>query len=625
MSRACRSVLLLVVCCLSSAGQSLPHGFVDQLVVGGFTWPIALSHLPDGRTLVIERESGNLYVVSGAQRSLVGTVPNVRTVASEGLRALAVDPEWPDRPYVYVQYSYDAAPVIHVTRFEVLGDLQNVTSTNLSLGPAYFVLTDIPDSHPDHNGGSLRFGQDGFLYISNGDDRNECASRDPAVLTGNLLRISVAQLPAGGGGPPAKSLLVPPGNPWSGPNDNARLSWAVGLRNPFRMHLDPIDDAVLFGDVGDGLFDEINASVASGLDFGWPLFEGPQALSFTCSGTPPPLTLPVVSIDHMTLAGAASAMTLAVYRTEPGTTAAFGPGYEGNLFYLDYFAGFVRRLVRNGNAWVLPPQVPGQPNSDDWATGYLGVTDGAVGADGGLYYVNHVQGELRVIRRNVSGSTLSLVSGGNQIATFGEALSNPLVVRLLDGAGMPQVGVPIMFADQTGGSTFGPQPVLTDANGEATTTCHLGAFPPLLNASTSGGLFVGIDVAWRGLGATAAVVAGQRVMLVGFVHTQTNSPFTLAIEPAGVTTPIPTFAGSVVTSIFNLHPTTVLLDGLGIVGPPLPGLTTGPIVPSWEYLFQGIPSWMSGMSLVLQGYALDLSLPFPTGYFVSNPVSVLIP
>src|SRR4029077_12540145 len=96
--------------------------------------------------------------------------------------------------------------------------------------PRCAVRRAFPHLEPLHNGGTLRFGPDGMLYVSIGDDANACAAQDTSSLKGVLLRMDVSHLPAGGGGPPDRALLVPPDNPYAtSSNVDRRLVWAMGL------------------------------------------------------------------------------------------------------------------------------------------------------------------------------------------------------------------------------------------------------------------------------------------------------------------------------------------------------------------------------------------------------------
>ena len=137
--------------------------------------------------------------------------------------------------------------------FTVTGDLADPASTNLALGTRSTTSSPTSRTTPsNHNGGSLRFGIDGKLYLSIGDDASGCAAQDISSSLGCVWRIDVSNLPGAGAGPPAKSTLIPAGNPFAGPTDNARLVWCHGLRNPFRFHIDSVTGYLYIADVGAG-------------------------------------------------------------------------------------------------------------------------------------------------------------------------------------------------------------------------------------------------------------------------------------------------------------------------------------------------------------------------------------
>ena len=90
---------------LPAAGQAaLPHGFVDELVAVGMELPVGFARLPDGRVLVVEQFSAKIRIVENTIVSDVAVVPDVSTIGERGLLGIAIDPGWPQRPYVYVQY-----------------------------------------------------------------------------------------------------------------------------------------------------------------------------------------------------------------------------------------------------------------------------------------------------------------------------------------------------------------------------------------------------------------------------------------------------------------------------------------------------------------------------------------
>ncbi|MBI5868160.1 MAG: PQQ-dependent sugar dehydrogenase, partial [candidate division Zixibacteria bacterium] len=214
----------------TAAAVNLPSGFADELIVSGLDQPVGIAFLPDGRILVIEQRSAAIRLIVGGHLSTTNpifTVPSVNASGNEqGLLGLAVDPAFPTRPYIYVYFTHAGTSTNYISMFTVTGDVSDPGSGNLAIAAAsqFNLITDIPDAATNHNGGTLRFGPDGLLYVSSGDDATPCSAQDSTDLRGCILRLKVSGMPLAGSGPPAKSLLVATGNPFPGPNDNARLN-----------------------------------------------------------------------------------------------------------------------------------------------------------------------------------------------------------------------------------------------------------------------------------------------------------------------------------------------------------------------------------------------------------------
>jgi len=398
---AARAFLALAACAVCLAGEargqvSLPDSFADVPVVGGLDLPVGIAFLPDGRLLVVEQVTAAIKLVRGAAAAAadpVGTVPEVNAPQGDeerGLLGIAVDPRWPAKPYIYVHATTFGNPnVITISRFALTGDLANTGNGLLTLdqGSRYFLIDDIADNHSNHNGGTLRFGPDGMLYDSIGEDGDACMAQDTSSLHGDILRLDVTRLPDGAGGPPARALITPADNPFvAGGSPNARLIWAFGLRNPFRFHIDAPTGRVFIADVGEVTYEEVDLADRGGLDFGWPLVEGPAAgpgVGF-CTTTLPP-TAPIAYYDRRSQ-GEAAVISATVYRRPPGALQAFPTEYEGNYFFCDYYTGNLRRLIPSGATWRIAPAVPGQPSLVTWATGLAGVSDYLVGPDGAIWY-----------------------------------------------------------------------------------------------------------------------------------------------------------------------------------------------------------------------------------------------
>jgi hypothetical protein len=122
----------------------------------------------------------------------------------------------------------------------------------------------------NHNGGQLAFGHDGLLYIMIGDNAVSANSQDLANLLGKVLRID----PRDPDGIGLQTYAIPASNPFL-TNPSAREEiYALGLRNPFRAAIAP-SGALVVGDVGSGLNEEVNVLAAGGGNYGWPNCEGP--------------------------------------------------------------------------------------------------------------------------------------------------------------------------------------------------------------------------------------------------------------------------------------------------------------------------------------------------------------
>jgi glucose/arabinose dehydrogenase len=380
------ALLLLAASASPSAAQtSLPSGVNDRLVVGGLDFPVGLAQLPDGRTLVVEQKSARIRLIVGGQLAAVDpvcTVDAVQTAGTEqGLLGIAVDPGWPARPYVYIHCDQTGSSTIRVSRYRVAGDLDFTGNGALSIDTAtrFDLVNDVPDVASNHNGGTLRFGPDGRLYASFGEDANACAAQDTTTLRGVILRLEVSGLPDGPGSA-TRAQVTPADNPFAGSSNlNRRLMWAKGLRNPFRFHIDPADGALFIADVGAGQWEEIDRAAVGGLQFGWPIFEGPDPLTSCPSNLPSPVA-PIHYYDRS--AGSAAVVSGGVYRVPPGATQPFPPDFVGDYFFSDYYFGFLRRLSFDGGVWTLVPGV----NAADWATGFEDVSDYLVGHDGALWY-----------------------------------------------------------------------------------------------------------------------------------------------------------------------------------------------------------------------------------------------
>ena len=386
-------ILVFVVTVLlgaASARAQVPTDFVDDLILGGVSGqPVAIAFLPDGRLLFNERTGARIRLLVNGAISAVDpmiVVPNVDVSSSEGgLLGIAVDPGWPATPYIYIHYTYLLSNNIRISRYTVGGDLSFTGNGALTIDPStrYDILTDPPDNAFNHNGGTVRFGPDGKLYVSIGDDASSCQAQNLTILAGKILRLDVSALPAGGGGPPTKSLITPADNPYVGnANANAKLVGYWGLRNPFRFAMDPLTGALVIGDVGQNTQEELDHVSVLGANLQWPIYEGQVPFSTCVNVDSTTFTEPILIYPR---SQGQAVNGGALYRRPASGANRFPPEYEGDIFYSDFYRGYLRRLSFDGLSWN-PEAAPGQPNATDWATVGGAVADYAVAPDGSLWY-----------------------------------------------------------------------------------------------------------------------------------------------------------------------------------------------------------------------------------------------
>ena len=417
------ALLLCGAVCVAEAQPVVPSGFVDELVatVGG---PTAITFTPDGR-LLVTRQSGSLRVVTAAGTllptpALTLSSSQICTNFERGLLGVAVDPAFTANRYVYLFYTRNVTgscatgsnePRNRVSRF-VLPDSNVVDPATET------VLVDgIRSFGGNHNAGDLRFGRDGYLYISTGDGGTDYAgdsgsagandaSRDEFHLLGKVLRIT-----RDGG--------IPASNPFQGadtarcnaigettPGTRCQETFARGFRNPFRFATDPnaAGTRIFVNDVGQGAWEEIDALV-SGADYGWNCSEGTRVNSTTgkCSPTPAGMSDPFFEYPH----GPSVVPGTSISGCNSITGGAFVPNgvwpaeYDGTYLLADYVCGAIFRIPASG----VPPASATTFVSSLGGSSATSLVFGPHGETQALYYTTYASGgQVRRLRYAPAGS-----------------------------------------------------------------------------------------------------------------------------------------------------------------------------------------------------------------------------
>jgi glucose/arabinose dehydrogenase len=305
-------------------------------VAQGLRQPLLVTHAGDG--------SNRLFAVE--KRGTIKTVPDGRvfldiservraTGGEQGLLGLAFHPRFRDNGYLYVNYTDTNGNTV-ISRFGVNTDKQTGNAASEQ------VLLRQVQPAPNHNGGMLAFGPDGYLYIGLGDGggandtyRN---GQNRGSLLGKLLRIDVDR-----------------GTPYNIPSDNPFVNdttarpevWALGLRNPWRFTFDRATGELFIADVGQGRSEWVHYAAqgqGAGANYGWPIVEGSTCLgTATCDRAG--LASPIAEYNHSQGCAITGGY---VYR---GRTF---PALQGTYIFGDFCSGRIWTLNRSATGtWQM--------------------------------------------------------------------------------------------------------------------------------------------------------------------------------------------------------------------------------------------------------------------------------
>ena len=336
--------------------QTVPGGFVRS-EIAQVTAATRMAFAPDGRIFVAEL-AGRLRVIKNdALLPTPFVTLNVAGGGSErGLTGVALDPNFASNHYVYLYYTAPT-PTIHsrLSRFTADGDVAMAGSERV-------ILELDTQTAGIHNGGALKFLNDGTLFIATGENTTPSNAQNLSNLLGKVLRIDVRSddFPDD----PHRNYSIPSANPFRNVAGARPEIWSYGLRNPWSMAVQRGTNRIFINDVGSNFFEEINEG-HSGCNYGWPLDEGYTNDADICS--------PLFAYSHSTGFPVGCAIIGGAFYNPP--VQRFPSQYVGKYFFADYC-----------NWWIDVLDLTTHTASA-FATGLRNLSDMDVGPDGNLYYL----------------------------------------------------------------------------------------------------------------------------------------------------------------------------------------------------------------------------------------------
>ena len=343
-----------------------------------------VTHAQDGRLFIVQ-QSGRIFIYNAGTllpTPFLDISTEVATCNECGLLGLAFHPDYATNGYFYVNYSDSSGNDTIIERFQV-----DPSDANLATKVGRQVVIEIDQPYSNHNSGPIKFGPDGYLYISTGDgggggDPDETA-QNPQSLLGKMLRLDVTGV---------MTYTIPADNPFVGDPTVRDEIWATGLRNPWRFDFDSQTGGLWLADVGQYTNEEINVQAASstgGENYGWDCREGfdvyPNKPWDTADSSPlcPDDTSafkdPVYDYPHSGAAVSGCSVTGGqVYRGN------WYPEFQGLYFFADYCTRALWTLTTDPPAptfGATTATVPGNPTtfgSDSRGEMYVGNDDGEV-------------------------------------------------------------------------------------------------------------------------------------------------------------------------------------------------------------------------------------------------------
>jgi len=390
--------LLAFVCQIAFAQLEIE---LEQ-VASGLSSPVDMAHAGDDRLFIVER-SGRIKILNQDGSSL-GTFLDIDSKVAQtggqneqGLLGLAFHPNYADNGYFFVHYTDNGEDGV-LARYSVDSSDPNKADVNSEK-----IIMEFAQPTWNHNGGCIKFGPDGYLYIGmgdggfGGDPGNRSQNRQ--LWLGKMLRIDVDN------GDP---YSIPADNPFVNDDETLDEIWAIGVRNPWKFSFDKETGDMWIADVGQNAWEEIHFQAADspgGENYGWRCYEGNNDFNTGGCGDISQYEMAIAEYNHQGFTHC-SVTGGFVYR------GSEFPSMVGHYVFADYCSGRFWSIVPDGSGGWDMEEVGSFPGND--------VSSFGEDVNGELYSLRLGQGRIYRVKAVCPASTeinlLKTIDGALQVA-----------------------------------------------------------------------------------------------------------------------------------------------------------------------------------------------------------------
>ena len=394
-------------------------------VASGLNYPVVVQHAPgDTDRLFISEKRGRIKILDLATNQVLPTpfldidnlIAGATSLSDErGLLGIAFHPDFESNGHYFVYYTNSSSDT-RVVRYTVSSSNPNLTNYSSAK-----TILSINQPYSNHNGGAIEFDCDGYLLVATGDGGlyNDPGNRSQDItnqLLGKILRLDINV-------PDSVPYAIPQDNPFvGGTGDDEILHY--GLRNPWKIDVDPVTCELYIGDVGQNAREEINvvATLERGLNFGWRCMEGNGNTGLSgCTAFSPTLVDPVFEYNQSGSTGY-SVTGGVVYR------GCAIPELDGTYFFADYATGNIWSFVYNGTGGYT-----GYQNRNELETSLEGY-----GVDNIASFGKDANGEVYIVDQN-GGEIFKIIKASGDAPCFDYPIGDINQDCLVNGQDLAQV------------------------------------------------------------------------------------------------------------------------------------------------------------------------------------------